>query len=54
MGWLPTIHFGGTCMADRDWEAEGFYVLVLWGKLVFEIQLARIDRDFRGEDTDAR
>lgn len=52
--WLPVITRGGTCMADRDWEAEGWFVQIRWGRFVIELQLATIDREFGEEPADAR
>jgi len=53
MRWLPKFSIGETCMAEREWEAEGPYLQIVWGRFVFEIALCKIDRDFR-EGSDAR
>lgn len=51
---LPTITWGGACLADREWEAEGWYLELVWGRFVIELQFAAIDREFREELPDAR
>lgn len=52
--WLPSMTWGGTCMAEPEGEAEGWYVQIRWGRFVIELQFATFDRDIDGENANAR
>ncbi len=52
MSWLPRIEIFGACLAERDWDAEGTQIQIIWRSFVFEFTFARIDRVRGG--TDAR
>lgn len=54
MRWLPRFSRFGTCIAERDFEAEGRGMQIVFGQFVFEVSLSRIDRDFREDKADAR
>lgn len=54
MNWLPHFYTFGTCLAERDFEAEGRGIQIVVGPFVFEVSLSKIDRDFREEHADAR
>lgn len=43
---IPRFSWIGTCIAKRDWEAEGGTLQIVWFGLVFEVTFARIDRRF--------
>lgn len=49
MRWLPRISFQGTCIAAREYEAEGSLIQLCWGPFVIELTFARIDRTYGPE-----
>lgn len=48
MSWLPTISWFGTCICEREGEAEGVTFQLRWGRFIVEITLARFERHSKG------